>query len=150
MFAVRLRPCAPDGAPPGSALPPPRRRPWWRHLRDQLVHFFALLLWGAAARALVAGLPQLALAIAVVVLVNGVFAFAEERGAARAAARLRDLLPRQVTVVRDEAHMTFNPKLRRRDEIAAFRDTLRQLPPFQRRQRSAVTGQSVTGGESHD
>jgi calcium-translocating P-type ATPase len=84
-----------------NALPPPRRRPWWRHLLDQLVHFFALLLWGAAALALVAGLPQLALAIAVVVLVNGVFAFAEERGAARAAARLRDLLPRQVTVVRE-------------------------------------------------
>jgi magnesium-transporting ATPase (P-type) len=83
-----------------NALPPPPSRPWWRHLLDQLVHFFALLLWGAAALALVAGLPELAVAIAVVVLVNGLFAFAEERGAARAADRLRDLLPRQVTVVR--------------------------------------------------
>ena len=83
-----------------NALPPPPHRPWWRHLLDQLVHFFALLLWGAAALALVAGLPELAVAIAVVVLVNGLFAFAEERGAARAGARLRDLLPRQVTVVR--------------------------------------------------
>ena len=84
-----------------NALPPSRQRPWWRHLVDQLVHFFALLLWGAAALALVAGLPQLAVAIAVVVLVNGAFAFAEERGASRAAARLRTLLPREVTVVRE-------------------------------------------------
>jgi magnesium-transporting ATPase (P-type) len=84
-----------------NLLPAAEQRPWWRHLLDQLVHFFALLLWVAAGLALLAGLPELAVAIAVVVVVNGVFAFAEERGAERAAARLRDLLPRQVTVVRE-------------------------------------------------
>ncbi len=84
-----------------NLLPAAEQRPWWRHLLDQLVHFFALLLWMAAGLALLAGLPELAVAIAVVVLVNGVFAFAEERGAERAAARLRELLPRQVTVVRE-------------------------------------------------
>lgn len=66
-----------------------------------MAHFFALLLWVAAGLALLAGLPELAMAIAVVVVVNGVFAFAEERGAERAAGRLGDLLPRQVTVVRE-------------------------------------------------
>ena len=83
-----------------NVLPAPKQRPWWRHLLDQLVHFFALLLWVAAGLALLAGLPELAVAIAVVVIVNGLFAFAEERGAERAADRLRDLIPRQVTVVR--------------------------------------------------
>ncbi len=83
-----------------NALPPPRLRPWWRHLLDQMVHFFALMLWVAAVLALLAGLPVLALAIVGVVLVNGLFAFAEERSATRAAHRLRDLIPRQVTVVR--------------------------------------------------
>jgi calcium-translocating P-type ATPase len=84
-----------------NVLPAPQARPWWRHLLDQMMHFFALLLWVAAGLALLAGLPELAVAIAVVVVVNGVFAFAEERGAERAAGRLRDLLPRQVTVVRE-------------------------------------------------
>jgi magnesium-transporting ATPase (P-type) len=82
-------------------LPPPPQRPWWRHLLDQLVHFFALMLWVAAVLALLAGLPELTIAIAAVVLVNGLFAFAEERSAERAAHRLRDLLPRQVSVVRE-------------------------------------------------
>jgi magnesium-transporting ATPase (P-type) len=84
-----------------NVLPQAPGRPWWRHLLDQMVHFFALLLWVAAALAVVAGLPELAVAIAAVVLVNGLFAFAEERSAERAAHRLRDLLPREVTVLRD-------------------------------------------------
>jgi len=84
-----------------NVLPPPPQRAWWRHLLDQLVHFFALMLWAAAVLALLAGLPQLAVAIVAVVLVNGCFAFAEERSAERAAHRLRDLLPREVGVVRD-------------------------------------------------
>jgi calcium-translocating P-type ATPase len=83
-----------------NVLPAARQRPWWRHLLDQMVHFFALLLWAAAGLALLAELPELAVAIAVVVVVNGLFAFAEERGAERAANQLRGLLPQQVTVVR--------------------------------------------------
>ena len=67
----------------------------------QLTHFFALLLWVAAGMALVAGMAQLAAAIAVVVLVNGVFAFVQERGAEHAAERLADLLPRRARVRRD-------------------------------------------------
>ncbi len=73
----------------------------WRRLVAQLVHFFAIMLWIAAVLAFVAGLAQLAVAIAVVVVVNGVFAFVQESRAERAAAQLRDLLPRRATVVRD-------------------------------------------------
>jgi calcium-translocating P-type ATPase len=46
-------------------------------------------------------MPPLSLAIVVVILVNGTFAFAQEHRAERAAERLRDLLPRRVTVRRD-------------------------------------------------
>jgi P-type E1-E2 ATPase len=66
-----------------------------------MIHFFALLFWLAGALALVAGLPQLGVAVFVVILLNGVFAFVQERRAERAAERLRDLLPRRATVVRD-------------------------------------------------
>jgi magnesium-transporting ATPase (P-type) len=66
-----------------------------------MVHFFALMLWVAGVLAFVAGLPELGVAIFVVVVVNGLFAFAQEFRAERAAERLRDLLPRRATVVRD-------------------------------------------------
>ena len=41
------------------------------------------------------------MAIFFVVVLNGVFAFVQEERAEHAAERLRDLLPRRVTVVRD-------------------------------------------------
>jgi magnesium-transporting ATPase (P-type) len=66
-----------------------------------MVHFFALLFWVAGALALVAGLPELSVAIFVVILLNGIFAFVQEERAEHAAERLNDLLPRRVTVVRD-------------------------------------------------
>jgi calcium-translocating P-type ATPase len=67
----------------------------------QWTHFFAVLLWVAAVLAAIAGMPQLAVAIAVVVIVNGVFAFVQEHRAERAADRLQELLPDRVTVRRD-------------------------------------------------
>lgn len=72
-----------------------------RLLLGQLVHFFAVMLWVASGLALVAGVPALAAAIAVVVVLNGVFSFAQEYRADRAAQRLRDLMPTTVTVRRD-------------------------------------------------
>ncbi|MFN0070329.1 MAG: cation-translocating P-type ATPase [Chloroflexota bacterium] len=80
------------------SVPPP---PLWRELGAQMVHFFAVMLWVAAGLAVVAGMPQLGAAIAVVVLVNGLFAFFQEYRAERAAERLRDLLPRRAMVIRD-------------------------------------------------
>ena len=84
-----------------NSLPAPARRSAPAALARQLVHFFALMLWAASALALVGGLPQLSVAIAVVVVLNAVFSFVQERRADRAAERLRQLLPRQVGVRRD-------------------------------------------------
>jgi magnesium-transporting ATPase (P-type) len=70
-------------------------------LLAQLTHFFAVLLWFAAVMAAAAGMLELAVAIAVVVVVNAVFAFVQEHRAERAAERLQDLVPRRATVRRD-------------------------------------------------
>ncbi len=77
--AARLRRDGPN------QLPAPSRVPWWRRLFAQLTHFFALLLWFAAVLALVAGMPELGIAIVVVIVVNGLFAFAQQERAEKAA-----------------------------------------------------------------
>ena len=74
-------------------------------LARQMTHFFALLLWIAAGLAYLGGMPQLAVAIVVVVLVNGVFAFVQEYRADRAGQRLRELIPARVIVRRDGRRM---------------------------------------------
>jgi magnesium-transporting ATPase (P-type) len=84
-----------------NVLPPPVVVPSWRRVLGQFVHFFALMLWVAGLLAIVGGLLILGLAIFAVIAINGLFAFAQEYRAERAAARLRDLLPRSVMVVRD-------------------------------------------------
>ncbi|WP_404389153.1 HAD-IC family P-type ATPase [Humibacillus xanthopallidus] len=86
-----------------NVMPTPRAPSALVQLGLQLVHFFAIVLWVAAGLALVAGMPQLTVAIAVVVVLNGVFAFAQEHRAERAGARLADLLPPRARVVRDGA-----------------------------------------------
>lgn len=67
----------------------------------EFTHFFALMLWVAAALAFIAGMPQLGVAVLIVVVVNGVFSHVQEERAERAASRLQDLLPSQVIVLRD-------------------------------------------------
>ena len=86
-----------------NVLPTPAPRSPWKQLGAQLFHFFALMLWAAGGLAIVAGMPQLGIAIFVVVVINAAFSYAQERRADRAAERLRDLLPRRATVVRDGA-----------------------------------------------
>ncbi|MEV4061075.1 cation-translocating P-type ATPase [Nonomuraea dietziae] len=93
--AARLAVEGPNVLPTSSRASPARL------LVRQMVHFFALLLWGAAVLALLAGMPQLAVAIVVVVLLNGVFSFVQEYRADQAAQRLRDLVPARVVVRRD-------------------------------------------------
>ncbi len=105
-----------DGAAPGltsdeasarlardgpNTLPVPKPRPTWRRLAGEMTHFFAILFWVAGGLAFVAGMPQLGIAVFVVIVLNGLFAFAQEQRAAHAAEMLRDLLPRRVMVVRD-------------------------------------------------
>ncbi|MEO3781952.1 cation-transporting P-type ATPase [Actinocorallia sp. B10E7] len=86
-----------------NTLPSPRPPSPVLLLAQQMVHFFALLLWAAAGLAFVGGMPELAVAIVAVVVINGVFAFFQEYRADRAGRRLRDLLPTRVTVRRDGA-----------------------------------------------
>jgi magnesium-transporting ATPase (P-type) len=66
-----------------------------------MTHLFAAMLWFAAALAALADMPQLAVAIVVVILVNGGFAFLQEFRADRAASRLRELVPARAQVRRD-------------------------------------------------
>ncbi len=84
-----------------NALPAPARTPVWRQLLAELTHFFAAMLWVAGVLAIVGGLPELGIAIFIVIVVNALFAFAQEYRAEQAAARLKSLLPLQVMVVRD-------------------------------------------------
>ncbi len=84
-----------------NLLPIPATVPAWRRLASEMVHFFALLFWVAAILAFVAGLPELGVAILIVVLLNGAFAFAQEQRAEKASEKLRTLLPRRVNVIRD-------------------------------------------------
>ena len=72
----------------------------WRSLLAQFTHPLALLLWLAAALALVTGVLALAIAIVVVIVLNAAFAFAQERQAEHATEALRDLLPPRARVRR--------------------------------------------------
>jgi magnesium-transporting ATPase (P-type) len=76
-----------------NQLPEPRRPSALRHLGKQFTHLLAILLWVASGLALLAGQPPLAGAIVVVIVLNAVFAFAQEYRADRSAERLRSLLP---------------------------------------------------------
>ena len=76
-------------------------RGWIRDLVQQLVHPLALLLWLAAGLAQVSGTSALAIAIVVVILINALFAFLQERHAEQAVEALSAYLPVQVRVVRD-------------------------------------------------
>jgi magnesium-transporting ATPase (P-type) len=84
-----------------NLLPRFQRPAIWRRLLAQLVHFFAVMLWIAGGLAILAGMPQLGLAIFAVIVLNGLFAFVQEYRAEKAGERLRDLLPRRVMVMRE-------------------------------------------------
>ncbi|MCC6751114.1 MAG: cation-transporting P-type ATPase [Deltaproteobacteria bacterium] len=77
-------------------------------LLKEFTHFFALILWVAAALAFFAhyqapgeGMGTLGWAILAVILINGTFSFWQEYRAERAISSLEQLLPHQVSVRRD-------------------------------------------------
>lgn len=76
-------------------------REWPGQIVRQLTHPLALLLWLAATLAGVNGAPELALAIVVVIVINAVFAFLQERHAVRAVEALAAYLPAHAAVIRD-------------------------------------------------
>ncbi len=78
-----------------------RERGWWWELGRQVVHPLALLLWLAAGLAALERTWALAVAIVVVIWINALFAFVQERHAERAVEALTAYLPPQARVVRD-------------------------------------------------
>jgi magnesium-transporting ATPase (P-type) len=77
-------------------------------LLKEFTHFFALILWLAAALAFVAewkspgqGMAMLGYAVLGVILVNGLFSFWQEYRAEKALAALRNLLPHHTNALRD-------------------------------------------------
>ncbi|GAA4833733.1 cation-transporting P-type ATPase [Kitasatospora terrestris] len=75
-------------------------RRWPHELAQQFTQPLAILLSLAAVLAVVSGTPALAVAIAAVVVLNALLAFAQERQAERAVEALADFLPERATVVR--------------------------------------------------
>ena len=82
------------------------RRSLASRFAGQFTGLFAVLLWVGGALAYVAGLPELAWAIVVVIAVNGTFSFLQEVRAERTVEALQALLPRRVLAVRDGAETT--------------------------------------------
>jgi len=72
-----------------------------REIARQFTHPLALLLWVAAALALVEGIAALAIAIVAVIALNAVFAFSQEVQAERATEALQEYLPPKARVRRD-------------------------------------------------
>ncbi|MFO0563142.1 MAG: cation-transporting P-type ATPase [Polyangiales bacterium] len=77
-------------------------------LLREFTHFFAVLLWIAAALAIASdlrdpgqGMATLAVAIVLVIVVNGLFSFWQEHRAEQAIQELEALLPARARVVRD-------------------------------------------------
>ncbi|MBM7503009.1 cation-translocating P-type ATPase [Agromyces aurantiacus] len=136
-----------------NVLPAAKRPSAVRRLLAELVHFFALLLWGAAVLAFLADLPQLSVAIVGVIVLNAIFAAAQQARADRAADRLREMLPARVTVRRDGRRQVVEAAdvvvddvllLESGDRVPADATVLGQTGLLV--DTSMLTGESVAGG----
>ena len=76
-------------------------KPLWLKFIVNFTHLMAILLWIGGFIALAARLPELAFAIWLVNLINGLFSFWQEYRAERATEALRKLMPAYARVVRD-------------------------------------------------
>src|SRR4249919_237624 len=85
-------------------------RRWPRQLVKQFTHPLALLLWAAAILAFVGVSAVLSVAIVLVVVLNALFAFMQERQAERAVEALRLYLPVQAAVIRDGHRTTVDAR----------------------------------------
>lgn len=88
-----------------NALREEKRAPLYLKFLGNFTHLMALLLWVGGIVALIAQLPQLAVAIWMVNLINGVFSFWQEYRAEQATQALRRMLPAHVHVLRNGESM---------------------------------------------
>lgn len=93
--ATRLRQVGPNALT--EVHGPPLIRRFWAHF----THLMAILLWVGGVVAFIAQLPQLGVAIWLVVVINGAFSFWQEFKAERATEALRRLLPAYTRVLRN-------------------------------------------------
>ena len=70
-------------------------------LLANVTHLMAVLLWVGGIVAIIGGLPELAIAIWMVNIINGVFSFWQEHKAEKATEALKKLLPTYSHVIRD-------------------------------------------------
>jgi Ca2+-transporting ATPase len=68
---------------------------------SNFTHLMAILLWAGGVVALIARMPELAIAIWLVNVINGLFSFWQEYRAERAVRALRQLIPSYANVLRD-------------------------------------------------
>ena len=73
----------------------------WKFISN-FTHLMAILLWVAGVIALIAKMPELAVAIWLVNVINGLFSFWQEFRAGKAIEALKKLLPAYVRVQRDD------------------------------------------------
>lgn len=76
-------------------------RPLILKFLSNFTHLMAILLWIAGIVALIAEMPQLAIAVWLVNVINGLFSFFQEYRAEKATEALRQMLPDYARVLRD-------------------------------------------------
>ena len=84
-----------------NAIPEIKRRSLFLGLLSNFTHLMAILLWVGGVVALIARMPELAIAIWLVNVINGAFSFWQEYRAEKAIRALRQLIPNHASVLRD-------------------------------------------------
>lgn len=84
------------------------KKPRYFRFAANFIHVMAIMLWVAGAIAFVAGMPQIAIAVWLVNIINGLFSIWQEYKAEKALEALIHLLPNFATVYRDGAERRVN------------------------------------------